>query len=59
MSAAQDAEMMLFNPDTMKPKKNKRIESEIWLKAKRWLESVKPRTEAKHTAKNETGDRLE
>jgi len=59
ISAAQEAEMMLFKPETMKPKKNKRIESEIWLKNKRWFESVKPRTEATQTAIKEIGERLE
>ena len=50
--------MMLLRPDTMKPKKNRRIEREICVRDARCECRVKPRAEATMTAKKEIGERL-
>ena len=59
MSAAHDAEIMLFRPLTMKPKKNiirDRVSYEISYKLQ---VRVNPMAEATQTAKNEIGDLFE
>ena len=57
-SAAQEAEIILLRPDTMKPKQNRSSEREICVRDARCVCRVKPRAEATMTAKKEIGERL-
>ena len=58
MSAAQLAEIMLLRPETMKPKKKSKIDKEICVRYASSLYRVKPKADARHTARKEIGERL-